>query len=161
MFFAWYPLFSNPAPSSQHDDDLTLPGNLPQTTPSVLPDLQYERASILINIAATYARMAVAEDRSSLEGNKKAMSHFSVSVFSFLLTESARSLTITFIDQLIARCWSAGLRSRFCSSPDSTFCGRPRSSITGPISRNTFGSHVVLSRPSARVRLPESSSRQA
>lgn len=78
VFFPWYPLFSSPPPPNQQDD-FSLPGNLPQTSPSVLPDLQYERASILINIAATYAKMAVVEDRSSLEGNKKAMAHFSVS----------------------------------------------------------------------------------
>lgn len=43
-----------------------------------LPSLNFERASVLFNIAALYASMAASERRAEAEGIKRALGHLSV-----------------------------------------------------------------------------------
>lgn len=75
--FPWYPLFATPAPPGQQAD-FSLSGGLPATTAIEIPDLQFERCSVLINMAAAYASNATREDRTQAEGMKKATAGFSV-----------------------------------------------------------------------------------
>ena len=71
--FPWYPLFATPTPPGQQAE-FSLSGGLPTTDPVEIPDLQYERCSVLYSLAAAYAHNATREDRSQPEGAKRAVS---------------------------------------------------------------------------------------
>lgn len=47
-------------------------------TPISLNNLVFERAALLFNLAALYSQLAAAEDRSSVEGIKRAASNYQV-----------------------------------------------------------------------------------
>lgn len=78
--FPWYPLFTAPSSTANATDDTSLPGNLPSQHAIEYTDLQYERCNLLMNVAAAYISMANKEDRSTLEGTKRAIGHFQVSM---------------------------------------------------------------------------------
>jgi hypothetical protein len=124
-FFPWYPLFSHPAAPNQQAD--SLPGNLPSATAVELPDLQYERACVLLNISATYARMAIQEDRNSVEGMKKAIAYFCVRLYSAFISFAT---ALTDIVTSTARRWHPVLRSRYSPTINSALKLRSRSSFT-------------------------------
>ena len=71
--FPWYPLFATPTSPGQQAE-FSLSGGLPTTDPVEIPDLQYERCSVLYSLAAVYAHNATREDRSQPEGAKRAVS---------------------------------------------------------------------------------------
>ena len=49
---------------------------LPSQQPIALPSITYERACVLFNLGAMYASLGVAEDRSAVEGIKRASALF-------------------------------------------------------------------------------------
>jgi len=50
----------------------------PSATPVSLNNLVFERAALLFNLAALFSQLAAAEDRSSVEGIKRAASNYQV-----------------------------------------------------------------------------------
>jgi len=51
----------------------------PSSIPVALRSLAFERAAVLFNLAALYSQLAIAEDRSSQDGLKRASTYYQVS----------------------------------------------------------------------------------
>ena len=47
-------------------------------SPLTLANTSYERVSLLLNIAALYCQLGTAEDRSTIDGIKRAVAYFTV-----------------------------------------------------------------------------------
>jgi programmed cell death 6-interacting protein len=52
------------------------PGMLPSQIPVAIPNLIFERACVLFNVAAMYASLGAAESRTDAEGIKRALAYF-------------------------------------------------------------------------------------
>lgn len=72
LSFPWYPIFSNTVSSS-----LSL-GGFPIAVPIALPNLHYERLSVLYNLAAIYTVIGVSGSRKDEEGFKSSIIAFQV-----------------------------------------------------------------------------------
>ena len=59
----------------------------PNALPTILPNLAYERASVLFNLAALYSQLGSSEDRASSQGLKQAIALYQASQSSYVISK--------------------------------------------------------------------------
>ena len=61
--------------------------------PITLNDLMFERASVLFNLASLFSQLALSEDRSSIEGIKRAVAYYQVSLSTISINPEPTKMT--------------------------------------------------------------------
>ena len=61
--------------------------------PITLNDLMFERASVLFNLASLFSQLALSEDRSSIEGIKRAVAYYQVSLYTISINPEPTKMT--------------------------------------------------------------------